>query len=154
MDVAEPDRLELAGDARGAAMVWRDLGFPYDSALAFMAAGDEESLRESLEELQRLDARAVAAIAARRLRELGVRSIPRGPRASTTQNPGNLTARELEVLRLMAAGQRNADIASRLVLSERTVDHHVSAILGKLGARTRGEAAAHASRMGLTASRG
>jgi DNA-binding NarL/FixJ family response regulator len=75
--------------------------------------------------------------------------VPRGPRATTRANPGALTARELEVLRLVADGLRNADIADRLVVSRRTVDHHVAAVLRKLPARTRGEAVATASRLGL-----
>jgi DNA-binding NarL/FixJ family response regulator len=53
------------------------------------------------------------------------------------------------VLALVADGLRNAEIAQRLFLSPRTVDHHVSAILRKLGAHTRGEAAAEAARLGL-----
>ena len=76
---------------------------------------------------------------------------PRGPRPSTRENPANLTARELDVLALLAEGLRNAEIAERLVLSRRKVDHHVSAILRKLDARTRGEATAEAARLGLLA---
>ena len=72
-----------------------------------------------------------------------------GPRPSTRANPVGLTARQLDVLRLVAQGLRNAEIAEQLVLSERTVDHHVTAILQKLGARSRTEATAHAMRLGL-----
>ena len=86
---------------------------------------------------------------ARRLRERGARGLPRGPRSATQQNPANLTARELEVLELVAQGLRNADIAERLFLSEKTVAHHVSAILRKLDVRTRGEAGAEAARLGI-----
>lgn len=81
---------------------------------------------------------------ARRLRERGVRDLARRPRASTRADPAGVTAREVEVLRLIAEGLRNADIAERLFVSPKTVDHHVSAVLAKLDARTRAEAAARA----------
>ena len=108
-----------------------------------------ELLGQTLSDLQALDARPAAAIVSRRLRQHGVRSIPRGPRAQTRQNPAGLTARELEVLDLLCDGLRNAEIAQRLVVSEKTVGHHVSAILRKLGAHTRGEASAQAVKLGL-----
>ena len=78
-----------------------------------------------------------------------MRGLPRGPRATTRENPAGLTAREVEVLELLGEGLRNADIAERLFLSEKTVSHHVSAILRKLGVRTRGEASAAAQRRGI-----
>ena len=84
-----------------------------------------------------------------RLRRLGGRDVPRGPRRTTRANAGGLTLRESEVLAFVAAGLRNADIAKRLHVSGRTVDHHVSSILRKLHARTRGEAVAEARRLGL-----
>ena len=73
----------------------------------------------------------------------------RSPRARTRQNPAGLTGRELDVLALLSQGMRNAEIAERLVVSHKTVDHHVSAILRKLDVHTRGEAAAEAMRLGL-----
>jgi DNA-binding NarL/FixJ family response regulator len=92
-----------------------------------------------------------AAVVARRLRALGEQGVRRGPRPATAANPAGLTHREAQVLRLMTAGQSNTEIAARLVLSGRTVDNHVSAILRKLGVRTRGEAAAQAERLSLGA---
>ena len=147
--VAEPYALQLAGEWERASELWRELGFPYEAALALADGEEEEPLRQALEQLQELGARRTAGIVARRLRERGARGLPRGPRPRTRQNPAGLTSRELEVLGLLAEGLRNADIAARLVLSERTVGHHVGAILRKLQVRTRGEASAEAYRLGL-----
>ena len=79
----------------------------------------------------------------------GVRDLQLGPRGATKLNPAGLTARELEVPALIVDGLRNSEIAARLFLSEKTVDHHVSAILRKLGVSSRLKAAAEASRLGL-----
>jgi len=147
--VAEPFALELSGEWARASEAWRKAGCPYEAALALADASEEDALRRALEEFHWLGARPAAAIVARRLRERGARGLPRGPRPVTQQNPAGLTRREAEVLALVADGLRNAEIAARLVLSTRTVDHHVSAILRKLGVRTRAEASATAVRLGL-----
>ncbi|MDX6286074.1 MAG: hypothetical protein QOG53_1559 [Frankiales bacterium] len=148
--VPEPFASELAGDWHRAAEQWRMLDAPYESALAMAETDDEATRHEAVAELQRLGAMTSAAIVARRLRQGGARGLPRGPRAATRENPAQLTARELEVLGLLVTGLRNQDIAERLILSGRTVDHHVAAILRKLGVRTRAEVAAAASTLGLT----
>jgi DNA-binding CsgD family transcriptional regulator len=147
-----PHALELADDWSGAAATWQELGFQYEAALAVAESPDPEQIREALDALRALGASRAEAIVARRLRERGVRGVPRGPRRTTRENAAGLTARELDVLPLIAEGLRNAEIAQRLVVSEKTVDHHVSAILRKLDAKTRGEAAAAAARLGLTGS--
>jgi DNA-binding CsgD family transcriptional regulator len=145
----EPYALQSAGEWARAAEAWSELGCPYESALALAEADDDPSLHRALDELRALEARPAAEIVTRRLRERGVRGLSRGPRASTRGNPGNLTTRELEVLGLVAQGLRNAEIAERLFLSGKTVDHHVSAILRKLDVRSRGEASAKAVQLGL-----
>ena len=141
--------LELTGQPQAASKLWADAGCPYEAALALAEANEEGLLRHALEELQRLEARPAAAIVARRLREQGVPCFPRGPRPSTCQNQYGLTARELEVLSLVNEGLQNSEIAERLVVSVRTVEHHVEAVLRKLGARTRGDARTLATSLGI-----
>jgi DNA-binding CsgD family transcriptional regulator len=148
-EAAPPYALQLAGDSARAAELWREIGCPYEAALALADIDDEEPLRRAHAELQALNAGPAAAIAARRLRKRGARGVPRGPRPRTRGNPAGLTARELEVLALLADGLRNAEIAERLFLAEKTVVHHVSAILHKLDVTSRGQAAATAVRLGI-----
>ncbi len=147
--VAEPFRLEVAGDHEAAAERWTAMGCPYEAALALGHADDDAAQRRGLAVLQRLGAYPAARRVARSLRERGLRDVSRGPRAATRENPAGLTARELEVVALVAEGLRNAEIAGRLFVSEKTVAHHVSAILRKLGVATRSQAAAEAARLGI-----
>jgi DNA-binding CsgD family transcriptional regulator/tetratricopeptide (TPR) repeat protein len=141
-------RLEMSGEPIAASEAWRAIGCPYEAALALLD-GDEYSLKRALTELRSFGAAPAAKLIVRRLRDQGVRGVPRGPRPSTRENPAGLTARELEVLELLAEGMSNAQIAENLVVTRKTVDHHVSAILRKLSVRSRGEATAEAARMGL-----
>jgi DNA-binding NarL/FixJ family response regulator/tetratricopeptide (TPR) repeat protein len=153
VEVAVPYGLELTGDRTGAAGLWTQLGAPYEAALALSEGEDEGSLLLALEKSRELGAKPLERMVSRRLRELGVRGVARGPRSSTRTNGSGLTAREVDVLCLLADGLRNAAIAERLFLSTRTVDHHVSAILRKLDVTSRGEAVAQARRHGLVEDR-
>jgi DNA-binding CsgD family transcriptional regulator/tetratricopeptide (TPR) repeat protein len=148
-DPPEPYRALLAGDRHGAARWWQEKGSPYDAALAVWGSGDVPALRAATATLRGLGARAAAAVLVRELRALGERGMPREPRTAIAGQPVSLTKREGEVLRLLTAGMRNAEIAAHLFVSPRTVDHHVSALLAKLHSRTRSEAVAAAIRLGL-----
>ncbi len=150
----DPIALELQGRHREAAAAWDALGSPYEAAVALSLADDSALVAEAHGRLLRMGARPAAAAAARRLRERGVRGIPRGPHRSTLENPANLTKRELDVLALVSDGLSNAEIAERLFLSRRTVDAHVSAILRKLGVSTRARAVAAAAATGIASPEG
>jgi ATP/maltotriose-dependent transcriptional regulator MalT len=144
---AEPYSLEMAGRWRDAAAAWQQLGCPYERALA-LAAGDADAQREALAVFDELGARPAAETLRRRLRDAGVRGVTRGARATTRSHPCGLTAAEMKVLTLMCAGLRNAEIASRVHRSVRTVDHHVAAVLAKLGVQSRADAVRRAEREG------
>lgn len=146
--IAAPYALHMSGDWRAAASARKEIGCPYEEAVA-LADGDENAKREALEIFERLGAGPATEKLRQTLRATGARGIRRGPRPSTKENPSGLTNRQLEILTLMAEGLGNAEIGDRLFISARTVDHHVSAILSKLEARTRGEAVAVASQAGL-----
>jgi DNA-binding CsgD family transcriptional regulator len=131
-----PVLLELAGDWRAAIEAWRALDAPYEAALAALP-GDDRAARAAVAGLHRLGGDAAARALAR---DRGGRA-PRGPRRSTRAHPAGLTRREQEVLDCLVGAATNREIAAALHLSERTVAHHVSAILRKLGVSTRAAAA-------------
>jgi ATP/maltotriose-dependent transcriptional regulator MalT len=151
--LAPAHRHLLDGDPWTAAELWRELGSPYEQALAMIDAAEPAAMFAALEMLDRLGAEAVAARVRRDLRARGVTGIPARPRESTRANPAGLTARQVEVVGLLAEGLTNAEIAERLVISEKTADHHVSAVLAKLDVPTRREAAAAARSLGLAVER-
>ncbi len=145
---AEPFALQMAGSWRDAAAAWRELGCPYDEAMALADSADEEALRRALAILHGLGGRPAADLVRAKLRDLGVDHVPARPRAGAS---GALTPRQAEVLGLVCQGLTDAEIATRLYISTKTAGHHVSAILRKLGVRSRTEAAAQALRMGIVA---
>jgi DNA-binding CsgD family transcriptional regulator len=145
----EPYALEAAGDWAGAAAAWERLGRTYDAALARLGSTDEAELRQALAALDDLGARPAAALARRRMKVLGLTAIPRGPRPATRAAPAGLTAREREVLALLSEGLPDREISRRLFISERTVHHHVSAVLAKIGVSSRTAAAREAARLGI-----
>jgi DNA-binding CsgD family transcriptional regulator len=146
---ARPYALQIRGDHRGAAGEWERLGIPYEAASCLSDADDPNDLREAYDRMLQLGALAVAHRVALKLRDRGG-VVPRGPRPTTRGNPARLTHREDEVAALLAQGLSNAEIAERLVLSRKTVGHHVSAVLGKLGVRRRGEVASAMDQARLT----
>ena len=139
----------LLGEHAATALHWQRLGCPYEAAMALYDSDSEEHLREAISCFESLGAGAAAQRARRKMKELGHRAVPSGARTSTRRHPFGLTRREDEVLLLLCEGLTNEEIAERLVLSTRTVDHHVSSVLGKLGVGSRGAAAAQARQKGL-----
>jgi len=83
------------------------------------------------------------------MRTSGIKSIPRGIRQATRSNPALLTGRELDVLQLLKEGMQNKQIASKLFISAKTVDNHISAILFKLDVNSRVKAVQEAARLGI-----
>lgn len=134
-----PAKLTMTGAHREAAVIWSQAPAPYKAAWALLDSDDELDLREARAMFEQLGASVLVTRAEDKLRSLGA-PVPRGARASTRANLGGLTDREAEVLALLDEGLRNADIAARLHLSEKTVGNHVSSILAKLGATSRLEA--------------
>jgi DNA-binding CsgD family transcriptional regulator/tetratricopeptide (TPR) repeat protein len=141
---------EIDGQWAEAAGEWEALERPYERALALIQVGSPEALTEAFAILDRLGARPAAAIAAAGLRTLGGRA-PRGPRPTTRTNPAGLTAREVEVLRLIADCRQTPKSLARLYISDKTVEHHVSRILAKLEVPSRRDAARAARDLALAA---
>jgi DNA-binding CsgD family transcriptional regulator len=145
-DLPEPFRLLIGGDWAAAAAWWESRGARYEWAVA-QSHGDPEAKLAALRTLDDLGAGELATSIRNELHTAGVKGVPRGPQTVTRESPLGLTARQTDVLSLLVEDLTNAEIADRLFISTRTVDHHVSAILAKLGASSRSEAADKARRM-------
>ena len=135
----------IRGDWKSAAAYWAQTGCPYEEAEALME-GDRGAVERALEIFQTLGAVPAVGWARQRLRALGAVRLPRGRRSSTRAHPAGLTARESEVLAMLARGLGNPEIAARLFVSRKTVEHHVSSILAKLDVQTRDAAVRRARR--------
>ena len=144
-----PFAVQARGDWRRAADLWRRAGAPYHEAAALAESPEDADLLDALAILDRIGAVPLAGRVRADLRARGVRSIPRGPSTPTRRNPEGLTDRQVGVLRLLAEGLTNAEIAERLVVSVRTVDSHVAAVLAKLGVASRQDAVRAAHELGL-----
>ena len=143
VDLADGDARAALVALRHAWQVWQELEVPYEAArvrvllgLACRALGDDDTASLELEAARGVFARLGAAPDLARVDSL--------TRRAASGNTRGLTPRELQVLRLVAAGKSNREIASALVLSERTVDRHVSNIFTKLGVSSRAAATAYA----------
>jgi DNA-binding CsgD family transcriptional regulator len=139
--IPEPFRSALEGSSSEASARWEQLGAPFDRALAAVDSDDLASQAAAIDAIDGLGAAATADRLRMELRRRGVTSVPSRRRASTRANPAGLTNRQLEVARLLAEGLTNAELAQRLYISAKTADHHVSAVLSKLGVSSRRDVA-------------
>ena len=138
----------IVGEWQEAAAAWQEVGQPYEQALELVSSPDRSAAFEGLRMLDGLGAARTADVVRLRLREQGLQGVPRGPRSSRAEN-GGLTNRQLDVVRLIAEGLTNLEIADALYVSRRTVDNHVSAILTRLGVASRSDAVTAAAALGL-----
>lgn len=145
--IAEPYRLLIDGHASEAAAIWGARGVPYERALAMMHGSEADQLA-ALESFETLGATAVAAKLRMELRNRGI-AVPRGKGRHTRRHAAGLTARQAEVLQLLAEELTNTEIADRLFISPRTAEHHVAAVLDKLDVSSRDEAVSRAQADGL-----
>lgn len=142
-------RRQLTEPWQDVAAMWAEIGSPYEQALALYDSGDEDALREAIAILDGLGATAAVNVVRAEMRRRGFTAIPRGVRSATRADRFGLTRRQREVFDLMAVGLTNADIGTRLFLSERTVEHHVAAVLEKLGVDSRRAAVRLAAEAGV-----
>jgi DNA-binding CsgD family transcriptional regulator len=149
---ADPWVVGLAGRWQEASAAWARIGDPYEEALELADSGEAEPTLRALALLDDIGAVSAAHKVRIRLKQLGVRILPRGPLPQTRSNPGGLTTRQLDIMAMLGDGHTNAEIARRLVLSVRTVDHHVSSVLTKLGFANRRDAARLAREWQLSSS--
>ena len=147
--IAKPYLLQIKGEWKASAELWKELKCPFEQALA-LSEGNENSMKAAIEIFEHLGASATSQKIRKSMREVGIKSVPKGPRKTTRKNPAGLTTRQVEVLKLLGKGLSNNEIGSKLFISPKTVDHHISAILSKLNIHSRFEAAAFLQNNELT----
>jgi ATP/maltotriose-dependent transcriptional regulator MalT len=147
-EIDEAYEIKSLSKAKDAAIVWEKLGCPYEQALTLFEGSDDDK-RKAITIIQGLGADAVYEKMKFEMRGSGIKNIPRGIRKTTQSNPALLTDRELDVLQLLNEGLQNKEIAARLFISAKTVDHHISSILYKLEVKSRTKAVHEAARMGI-----
>lgn len=135
-----PFGLHAGGRPAEAAAAWDEIGCPYFRGVALADSPSDEDLELALRIFIELGARPWERIVGAEMLRRGIRRVRRGPRPATRANPAGLTNRQLEVAELLAERLTNREIAERLLISSKTVDHHVSAVLAKLGIERRSEA--------------
>jgi DNA-binding CsgD family transcriptional regulator len=146
--LADPFAAMLGGSWKEAAQDWSRRGSPVWAAYAQMLDPDIAAAESAVRALNSLGADAAVRAVLRTRKERGL-GLPRRPRGVSADNPVGLTAREREVLRLLAQGLSTAQIAEELVMSPRTAEHHVSAVLRKFDAPSRAKAIAVAQAAGV-----
>jgi DNA-binding CsgD family transcriptional regulator/tetratricopeptide (TPR) repeat protein len=147
-DLYEGFRINDRTTAIEAASLWKRLGCPYEQALALFE-GDDNDKKEAISIIQKLGGDAVYNKLKFDMRASGIKSIPRGIRKNTRSNPAHLTERELDILQLLKEGARNKEIGSRLFISSKTVDNHISSIFFKLNVHSRAKAVEQAARLAV-----
>jgi len=145
---AEPVRLEIDGRWQEAATMWEALECPFELALA-LGEGDLEKKKLCLQKLDALGAVGTRDMLRAKMKRSGISGLPRGLRESTRNNPVQLTSRHLDILQLLQIGCRNHEIAEKLFISPKTVDHHMSAIFLRLGVDSRAKAVEKAKVLGI-----
>jgi DNA-binding CsgD family transcriptional regulator/tetratricopeptide (TPR) repeat protein len=146
--IAEGYDVTSVAKARRSAAYWKEKGNNYHYSL-MLFEGSEEDKRNALAVMQELGATVVYERMKQEMRSAGIKSIPRGMRRSTMSNSAFLTGREMDVLQLLKHGLQNKEIANKLFISAKTVDHHISAIFYKLEVNSRVKAVNEATRLEL-----